>query len=542
MKGFKAAMISTGVGALVIAVGSLVSYFTQTKRGAEMLEVAMAGLKGVATVLTDTASSLGESLLSVFMDPKQAIEDFGTAIKDFVMERISLTIEALGLMGSAVKKLFDGDFEGAVKDAGKGFVQLNRGLNPTVIALEAVVEGAVAVAEEISVVATKVRETVKASTDLQKASIKLRADQRKLRVEFAEGRAAFKEYNMIAEDLNATTEDRLIAAQKAIDIEQDLMAERQRVAEEELRIHKESMSLGETTADELDKLADLEVALINIREESVERQTTINNKLNIIRNQAAAEAQKLSDEEQALLKEQEDAYQLYLQAVQSVQDNEIDAVNAKYDKLFDTMTLAGQSTAGLVERQQAEVSAITKKYLDKEVQDTKDAEDKKRAARVKGVQQALQVGQAFMSFMQTQNKAGEEATEEAQRQAFERSKKLQISGALMSMASAIIGALAAPPVGLGPTPAGFAASATAALMGAAQIATIKQQQFNSTTTGGTDSPQMTRALVPDNFGMSPTTPTQETTQVEEPMRAYVVSHEVTSQQQLDSALSHRSRL
>ena len=45
MKTFKGALISTGIGALVVAVGSLVAYFTQTQRGAEKLEVAMAGLK-----------------------------------------------------------------------------------------------------------------------------------------------------------------------------------------------------------------------------------------------------------------------------------------------------------------------------------------------------------------------------------------------------------------------------------------------------------------------------------------------------------------
>ncbi len=542
MKGFKAAMISTGVGALVVAVGSLVAYFTQTQRGAEKLEVAMSVLKGVTQVLTDNAIALGESIYKAFSDPKQALIDFGSALKQYVTDKVNAVIQMFGLLGSAVKKLFERDFEGAMDDASAATEIFFNEANLLKDVGEAVVDTFKNVAESVQETTKRMKANATAASDLAKASIQLRKDQRKLRVEFAEGRAQFKEYNMIAEDLNATTEDRLVAAQAAIDIEQSLMAERQRVAAEELRIHKQTMALGENTEEDMERLTELEVALINIREESAERQTTINNKLNIIRNQAAAEAQKLSDEEQALLKQQEDAYQLYLQAVQSAQDNEIDAVNAKYDKLFDTLTLAGQSTAGLVEKQQAEVAAITKKYLDKEVQDTKDAEDKKRGARVRGIQQALQVGQAFMSFMQAQNQAGEEATEEAQRAAFERSKKLQISGALMSMASAIIGALAAPPVGLGPTPAGFAASATAALMGAAQIATIKQQQFNSTTSGSTESPQMTRALVPDNLPISDTTPTLDNRQSQEPMRAYVVSQEITSQQQLDTALSHRSRL
>ena len=39
----KAGLMSTGIGALLIAFGALASYFTNTKRGAEKLERAMAG-------------------------------------------------------------------------------------------------------------------------------------------------------------------------------------------------------------------------------------------------------------------------------------------------------------------------------------------------------------------------------------------------------------------------------------------------------------------------------------------------------------------
>jgi hypothetical protein len=43
----KAGLISTGIGALVVAVGSLITFFTQTERGAEKLRVVMAGLGSV---------------------------------------------------------------------------------------------------------------------------------------------------------------------------------------------------------------------------------------------------------------------------------------------------------------------------------------------------------------------------------------------------------------------------------------------------------------------------------------------------------------
>ena len=53
MKTLRGAVISTGIGALVVVVISLISYFTKTKRGAEALQVATAALGVVMDLLTD---------------------------------------------------------------------------------------------------------------------------------------------------------------------------------------------------------------------------------------------------------------------------------------------------------------------------------------------------------------------------------------------------------------------------------------------------------------------------------------------------------
>ena len=44
LKLLKVAIVSTGVGALVLALGSLVTFFTKTQRGADMVSKAMAGI------------------------------------------------------------------------------------------------------------------------------------------------------------------------------------------------------------------------------------------------------------------------------------------------------------------------------------------------------------------------------------------------------------------------------------------------------------------------------------------------------------------
>jgi hypothetical protein len=62
----KAGLISTGIGAFIVAIGSLVSYFTNTKRGADKLSQAFAGIGAITATLIDRFSSLGEGLSLIF--------------------------------------------------------------------------------------------------------------------------------------------------------------------------------------------------------------------------------------------------------------------------------------------------------------------------------------------------------------------------------------------------------------------------------------------------------------------------------------------
>lgn len=66
MKIIKLALISTGVGSVVVAFGTLIAYFTQTERGAEFVERAMAGLRAAFRVLIDHAAKFGEGLFMIF--------------------------------------------------------------------------------------------------------------------------------------------------------------------------------------------------------------------------------------------------------------------------------------------------------------------------------------------------------------------------------------------------------------------------------------------------------------------------------------------
>lgn len=66
LKLLKVALVSTGIGALIVALGSLVSWFTKTQKGVETANKIMAALGATVDVVIDRASKLGSALVNLF--------------------------------------------------------------------------------------------------------------------------------------------------------------------------------------------------------------------------------------------------------------------------------------------------------------------------------------------------------------------------------------------------------------------------------------------------------------------------------------------
>jgi len=216
----KMGLISTGIGIIVVAVGTLISYFTQTKKGAELLSVAFKAVGAAVSVITDRISAIG----------------------------------------GAIIKVFKGDFKGAAEDAKNA------------------VKG----------IGDEIRKETKAAIDLGKAFNALKDSNRALNVETAARRAEVEALKLIAEDLTNSEEERLEAAEKAFNIENDLLDKRVANAEEALRIKTEENAMGESLAEDLDEQAQLEIDLFNIKQESITKQIELNNKINGIKREAEA--------------------------------------------------------------------------------------------------------------------------------------------------------------------------------------------------------------------------------------------------------------
>jgi len=121
LKTMRGAVIATGVGALVIAVTSLTAAFTSSEEGQNKLAKVMAVLGSITGNIIDLFAVLGNGIISVFTNPVETIKGFADTIKTFVLDRITGLLDSIGLLGSAIKKVFSGDFSGALEDTKKSF-------------------------------------------------------------------------------------------------------------------------------------------------------------------------------------------------------------------------------------------------------------------------------------------------------------------------------------------------------------------------------------------------------------------------------------
>ena len=393
IKGLKltrAAIIATGIGALVVGVTALVSAFAGTAKGADQLKQVMAGLGAVVDNLKQRFAAVGGFIVGLFQGgPTKALENYNDLTKDL---------------------------------------------------------------------SNNLGDVFRQAQQLEKDSQKLRDSQRQLGITFAESRAQVKEYNKIAEDVTKGIDERIAAAEKANEIEVNLMAQRQEAAAEELRIAQEQAAMSDSSQEDLDNLANLEIALINIRTESAEMQTTLQNKVNALhierkrlaeeqraQEEANAEAlrveqeaeldrlRKISEAEQQQLNDRYSREEQLDLALMSEKEREEAAVVAKYESLFALSDEFQRNEADLMRMQREELAAIQKKYDDAEVAQSGKTNDKIKQQEAAKVQAVRAGRQALLAGAMGLIAAGAKTEKEQ--------KKLAVANVLLNQGMAVANAV-----------------------------------------------------------------------------------------------------
>ena len=140
----RTAIIASGIGALAIAVLAVGRAFKDSEEGQNKFAKLMGVIGAVVGNLTDLLADLGEKIISVFENPKEAIKSFSKLVKENISNRLEGLTELIPKLGAAINSLFKGEFVEAGKVAGDAIAKVTLGVedftDKVIEAKDAVVE------------------------------------------------------------------------------------------------------------------------------------------------------------------------------------------------------------------------------------------------------------------------------------------------------------------------------------------------------------------------------------------------------------------
>lgn len=265
LKILKFALAATGIGLLIVALGSLVAYFKSSQDGADKLARMMEPLKLAFALVTDAAAAIGRAIVGAFESPKEAISKLWDFIKNQFVNRLMGLTGVLKGFGNLLISIFSFDKTGinnALKDISDQTKQSLTGLN----------------AQQRQNVLDSIKGTKEELAAKLDASNKLMIREQKLekdRIEFIKRRAdleaAIAKQREIAanvEEYNA--EQRLTAQNKAIDLTRALYSEEAKLAKELLDTTTIRDDLAENMNSDNENAANAYRNLINLQTQQSE--------------------------------------------------------------------------------------------------------------------------------------------------------------------------------------------------------------------------------------------------------------------------------
>jgi len=527
-KGFnilKLAIIGSGIGALVIAVLSLKQAFTRSEEGQNKFAKIMGVIGAVTGQILDVLADLGEAIIGVFENPKEAFEKFKTLLKENITNRVESLMDTFGYLGSAIKKVFSGDFSGAMDDAkkaGSSYIDTMTGVKDTInkvtkvvkdFANETIAEGKIAgdIADKRAKAEKVARAliTQRAKADRDIADLRFKAEQRDKYT--AEERVKFlEEASKIGVDI----------ANK--EIEQARLLYEAKKAENEL---------GKSTKEDKREEEELAARLIQLDTKKLNLQKRLITSITTFRNEVKAKADaeiKAAEAEVLAAEKKEEKRVAEIEKIEEANklrtENEA-ASEAEKLELEKQRELAKLEALNATEQQKA----ATIKYWDDKIQADKKGNEEDEANRKKILRQQ-EIAALGATLGQIGNILGKES---------KAGKAFALGAALINTYQGISAGVAlgypqAIPAVIAAAATGF--KAVKNIMQTKPKATAAPSQPQVSTGGATAIPR-----TPSFNIVGGSTGNQIAEIGKTPQKAYVVSGEVTTAQQLErNAVSEAS--
>ena len=383
LKLLKIAIIGTGIGALLVALGSLVSWFTKTQKGVEAANKIMGALGATINVIIDRASKLGSALVNVFTG------NFAEAAED-----------AKGILAGIGKEIVEETKQAwRLADALNAIEKREVMLSMSRAANRAEIEKLKKAADDQTL---STNERIKAA---EKAAAMEKEDL-KLQTELARARIA----NMLG--YTEVTDEVL---KKIKDLQTGAITADEAISQ---------IGLSDSTIDDLKQLGELVTNLSELEESSYTRQTEQQNTLNSIRKEGADKAKEAKQVELEAVRAAEDAM---LALVKDKREQGRKEIELTYNRQIEDLRIRLQTETNLtikakeaintqiiaLEKQKDDaLSKLSDEELNKELEQRERLISLQLEAVKGGTEQEYQLKMQQLSVQREAELADKELTEE----------------------------------------------------------------------------------------------------------------------------------
>ena len=315
------ALKAAGIGLAIAAFATLKDIFMQNQKAADFFntsfEVVSIAFNDFVGFVIDNGTKVTDFFKAIFEDPLGSVKELGASIKANIVERFESFLDTLGFLASAVKKVFSGDFAGAledVKSAGKESLDVLTGVNDT---FDKGVEIVKSSTEAISNYATETIKAAKGNVELAK-SAELAAVLNQGLVEKYDRQA--EQLRQIRDDESKSIEDRIKANEElalVLDEQEKAMKENAAIAvasaAAELSKNKDNIELQKAYQEALNEQAAIEAQITGFRSEQQTNANSLLREQKEIMNEIALFGKSERDKERLELEQEYEANKLLIE-------------------------------------------------------------------------------------------------------------------------------------------------------------------------------------------------------------------------------------
>lgn len=359
MKILRGAVISTGIGALVVALGSLIAYFTSTQEGIDKVNKVLTPLKVLFQTLWGVVQNVGKVMVGAFQAAWQPIEKAGELIGTFLITPLK---QVIGVV-KGLSKVITGDFEGAWEEVKKPTQDLvNKAKEMGKAASDA--NGKFSeLGGEMKNIAGNIKatmdEAIKRGQRIEEIGVKLASSEADFVKQSEALKLEFAEQNQIARDTSKTISEREAAAKKSIEIQKQinkLVTDRNNLEIERMELQQQSNDTSDAERADLErkKAENNKAKAEQIQSEIA--QTKVLNSINKDREaknkEALDKARKRLEEE---LKWQKEAIEDYVKTNSAVAKSMQERLDIEEKGMRDRLAiLETEKTKGLIKQREYE--------------------------------------------------------------------------------------------------------------------------------------------------------------------------------------------